>query len=242
METCLKHFGCFCLVLWFWTNREKPCHHVIKQEGFSKLLNFHPGIGGLEYRRSGANSFVIFSLNREAWNRIGIGGSFSKARNAFLKPNEVSMTHNYASGNQGDQRRRRGRNSIRRRTRLWTIWSWSCPPWSNVRVSEEGAYPMPWTRWLLRCQCDSEDSSDVPGWGQEWWDSWIRGSKLFNELSEQATNRNHWTTADRYRSTSITHAEPVSSGGTAATNSAMEVPFRRHGMPFQARRGEDARL
>ena len=48
----------------------------------------------------------------------------------------------------------------------------------------------------------------------------IRGSKLFNELSEHATNRNHWTTADRYRSTSITHAEPVSSGGTAATNSA----------------------
>ena len=182
METCLKHFGCFRLVLWFWTNREKPCHHVIKQEGFSRLLNFHPGIGGLEYRRSGANSFANFSLNREAWNRIGI--------------------------------------SIRRRTRLWTIWSWSCPPWSYVHVSEERAYLVPRTRWLLRCQCDSEHSSDVPGWGQEWWDSWIRISKLFNELSEQATNRNHWTTADRYRSTSITHAEPVSSGGTAATNSA----------------------
>ena len=49
-------------------------------------------------RTSGANSLASFSLNREAWNRIGIGGSFSKARNAFLKANEVSMTHNYASG------------------------------------------------------------------------------------------------------------------------------------------------
>ena len=36
-------------------------------------------------RTSGANSLASFSLNREAWNRIGIGGSFSKARNAFLK-------------------------------------------------------------------------------------------------------------------------------------------------------------
>ena len=135
METCLKDFCCF----WFGpVVLNKGRNHatmikLIKQEGFSRLLNFHPGIGGLEYRRSGANSFANFSLNREAWNRIGI--------------------------------------SIRRRTRLWTIWSWSCPPWSYVHVSEERAYLVPRTRWLLRCQCDSEHSSDVPGWGQEWWDS-----------------------------------------------------------------------
>ena len=84
METCLKDFCCF----WFGPvvlNKGRNHATMIKQEGFSRLLNFHPGIGGLEYRRSGANSFANFSLNREAWNRIGIGGSFSKARNAFLK-------------------------------------------------------------------------------------------------------------------------------------------------------------
>ena len=47
METCLKDFCCF----WFGPvvlNKGRNNATMIKQEGFSRLLNFHPGIGGLE--------------------------------------------------------------------------------------------------------------------------------------------------------------------------------------------------
>ena len=47
-----------------------------------------------------------------------------------------------------------------------------------------------------------------------------RVSELFKEMFEKATNRNHWSTADRYNSISITYAQPVASGGLPAATSA----------------------
>ena len=47
-----------------------------------------------------------------------------------------------------------------------------------------------------------------------------RVSELFKEMSEKATNRNHWSTADRYNSISITYAQPVASSGGLPASSA----------------------